>query len=301
MKIAIAGGNGFIGKALTTYLLDNQHQVFILTRHLKTYSPIKGVTYIRWLHKEDQPEKQLEGLDAIINLAGTSLNSGRWSAARKKEILESRLSAAKEITRIVAALQHKPNVLLSASAVGYYGVSNKNTFTEQDHMPPSDFLSDTVHQWEKAASHSSVRTIYMRFGVILGKDEGALPKIALPYKLYGGGTVGSGKQMLSWIHITDVVRAILFCINHFSISGAVNFTAPYPLSMKAFGQTVGKVLQKPHWLPVPALPLKLLLGEMSILLLEGQTVIPQVLLENHYSFTYPHLEQALQHLLTEKA
>ncbi|MCR8658621.1 TIGR01777 family oxidoreductase [Paenibacillus endoradicis] len=298
MKIAIAGGNGFVGKALRTHLLNHQHEVFILTRNTKSTSPIEGVTYVNWLNKGDQPELQLEGIDAIINLAGESLNSGRWSAARKRRILDSRLSATKEIKRIIAALQHKPSVLLNASAVGYYGTSHSEKFTEQHYMKPSDFLSDTVDQWEKEAMNSGIRTVLMRFGVILGEHEGALPRMVLPYKLFGGGTIGSGKQMLSWIHIEDVVRATLYCITNPLLSGPVNFTAPNAVNMKTFGHTIGKVLHRPHWISVPEFMLKLLLGEMSILILEGQTVMPNALLEQGFSFSYPTLEKALQELLT---
>jgi len=298
MKIAIAGGNGFVGKALRTHLLDQQHEVFILSRNAQPSTPMEGVIYVSWLNNGDQPELQLEGINAIINLAGESLNSGRWSAARKRSILDSRLSATKEIKRIIAALQHKPSVLLNASAVGYYGTSLEETFTEQHRMQPSDFLSDTVYQWEQEALNSGIRTVLMRFGVILGEHEGALPRMVLPYKLYGGGTIGSGQQMLSWIHIDDVVRAALYCITTPSLTGPVNFTAPNPVNMKAFGQMIGNVLHRPHWMPVPAFMLKLLLGEMSVLILEGQTVLPRQLLEHGFIFSYPTLDNALQEILT---
>lgn len=298
MKIAIAGGNGFVGKALTEFLLMSQHQVFILTRNTKSYPPIHNVTYISWLHDGHRPEEQLEGIDTIINLAGTSLNSGRWTASRKKEIIESRLTATQEIKRIITALKQKPSVLLNASAVGYYGTSSDKVFTEQDQRQPSDFLSQTVQLWEAEAAEAEIRTIYMRFGVILGKDEGALPRMVFPYKLYGGGTVGSGQQILSWIHIQDVVQAVLHCIATPSLSGAVNFTAPTPANMRMFGQTIAKVLNRPHWMPVPAFALKLLLGEMSVLVLEGQAVLPKQLMSHGFSFSYPNLEDALSDLLS---
>lgn len=297
MKIAIAGGNGFVGKALSEHLLNNQHQVFVLTRSKNPYSPIKGITYVNWLNNSDQPELQLEGIDAIINLAGESLNSGRWTSSRKRKILDSRLSATREIRRIISSLKNKPNILLQASAVGYYGTSYDETFTEEHHMIPSDFLSETVEQWEKEARDIGIRVVFMRFGVILGEHAGALPRMVLPYKLYGGGTIGSGKQMLSWIHIHDVVRAALFCITTPSLSGPVNFTAPNPVNMKSFGQMIGKVLHRPHWFPVHGFMLKLVLGEMSILILEGQIVLPSRLMEHGFSFSYPTLENALRNLL----
>lgn len=297
MKIVIAGGSGFVGKALQEELLRNKHQVYILTRQPAKHRPVEGVTYVQWLGNGDHPELQLEGVDAIINLAGESLNSGRWTAARKQRILDSRLAATREIKRIIATLDNKPSVLLNASAIGYYGVSYDETFTEQHVKEPSDFLSETVDRWEKEAADAGIRTVYMRLGVVLGKREGALPSMVLPYKLFGGGTVGSGRQVLSWIHVQDVVRAAIYCLENPDLSGAVNFTAPHPANMKTFGQQIGKALHRPHWLPVPAFMMKVLLGEMSTLVLEGQTVLPSKLLENGFSFAYPELEGALRDIL----
>jgi len=297
MKIAIAGGSGFVGKALQEELLKHGHQLCILTRDPDNHRPADGVTYVRWLGDGDRPELQLEGTDAIVNLAGESLNSGRWTPARKQRILDSRLAATREVKRIIDALAHKPSVLLNASAIGYYGISRVETFTEAHARRPSDFLSETVDRWERETEGAGIRTVYMRFGVVLGGKEGALPRMTLPYRLFGGGTVGSGRQMLSWIHIKDVVRAAIFCLEHPALAGPVNFTAPEPVAMKAFGQTIGKVLHRPHWLPVPGFMLKLLLGEMSVLVLEGQTVLPNKLLDNGFAFSHPDLEKALADLL----
>jgi len=297
MKIAIAGGSGFVGKALTTELLLQKHEVYILSRRALQEQKVDGLTYVNWLGANDRPELQLEGVEVFINLAGESLSSGRWTSARKKQIVDSRLTAAREIKRIIAALDTKPSVLLNASAIGYYGTSSEEIYTESAIKRPSDFLSDTVDRWEKEASDAGVRTVFMRFGVILGDKEGALPRMLLPYKLFGGGTVGSGRQVLSWIHIQDVVRAAIYCIEHHALSGAVNFTAPNPVNMNAFGSTIGKMLKRPHWLPVPAFMLKLLLGEMSVLVLEGQTVLPERLIQHGYSFAYPELEDSLRSLL----
>ena len=156
-----------------------------------------------------------------------------------------------------------------------------------------------VQHWEQHAEKASeygVRVVYGRFGVILGKESGALPLMVLPYQLYAGGTVGTGKQWVSWIHVEDVARGILFAIEHEELSGAVNFTAPYPLRMKEFGQTISKVLNKPHWIPAPSFALKLALGEQSILVLEGQYVEPAILLQHQFQFLYPTLEQALKNI-----
>ena len=300
MKIAIAGGNGFVGTALTEELVKNPHEVYIITRHAHSAPQKQGVTYVQWLNDGDQPEKQLENIDVYINLAGEYLNSGRWTAKRKKQLLESRLASTNEMVRIISSADKKPHLFLNASAIGYYGTSRTETFTERTIKNPSDFLSQVTFNWEKAAQeleNKQIRTIYMRFGVIIGKNGGALQRMILPYRLFAGGTIGSGEQILSWIHLSDVVQAILFCINNERIDGAVNFTAPHPLNMKEFGKTISHVMKKPHWLPVPSFTLKLMLGEMSILVLEGQRVLPEKLREHKFEFAYPTLETALHDIL----
>ena len=297
MKIVIAGGNGFVGNALTEELIKNHHEVYILTRHAHAAKPKQDVKYVQWLNNGDQPEKHLEDIDVFINLAGESLNSGRWTASRKKRLLDSRLSSTKEMVRIITAANKKPQLLLNASAIGYYGTSRTETFTERTIKHPSDFLSTITTEWEKAAKelkNEHIRTIHMRFGVILEKNGGALQRMVLPYRLFAGGTIGSGEQILSWIHMNDVIQAILFCINNKNIEGAVNFTAPQPLKMKEFGKKIGQVMKKPHWLPVPSFALKILLGEMSILVLEGQRVLPEKLRKHGFEFTFPTLDTALQ-------
>lgn len=300
MKIAIAGGTGFVGKKLTDFLLDQNHEVFILTRNTTYTSHRSNLHYVEWLTSTSSPEKQLQGLDAMINLAGESLNSGRWTEARKKRITESRISATKEILRILSSLPKKPKVLLNASAIGIYGTSETDTFTEDSTQYGSDFLAKTVIAWEneaKKATDLGVRTCFLRFGVVLGEDGGALMRMVLPYHFFIGGTIGSGKQWLSWICIDDVVKGVDFLLHNTSVHGSVNFTAPQPMQMKHFGQTIGAVTHRPHWLPVPGFALKVLLGEMSILVLKGQKVLPKKLEEHGFFFTYKTLEQALRHTL----
>ncbi|WP_053365268.1 TIGR01777 family oxidoreductase [Bacillus sp. FJAT-27245] len=297
MKIAIAGGSGFLGSALAEALLEKGHEVFILTRKKKE-SGRAGLSYVQWLSEGSRPEHELAGVDALVNLAGESLNSGRWTPERKKRLLTSRLSAANEAVRIMAAMAEKPKVHIAASAVGFYGTSESKTFVEGS-PPGNDFLADVVKRWEDASMQAmdfGIRTVLCRFGIILDSKEGALPRIALPYKLFGGGTVGSGRQWVSWIHLDDAVSGILFAIENEGVKGPVNFTAPEPVPMKDFGKTVGKVLGRPHWLPVPGFALKLLLGEMSSLVLEGQRVMPKKLLDAGYNFRFPELGSALKNI-----
>lgn len=297
MKIAIAGGSGFIGKAMCSAFIAQQYEVYILTRQPEQLHKEAGATYVRWLHEGDHPENELEGVDAIINLAGLSLSSGRWTAARKARILESRSTTTQEIIRIINAMKQKPAVLLNASAVGYYGISRDHQFTEQDIVPPSDFLATVVNSWEQEALKSGIRTVLMRLGVVLGAGEGAFAKMLLPYKLYVGGRLGSGDQPLPWIHIDDVVQAAQYCMETPEIEGAVNFVAPQLVTMEQFGRVVAKQLNRPHYFPVPSMLLRLMLGEMSMLLLEGQQVVPQKLQDHRYTFRYPELTDAIKSII----
>lgn len=297
MKIALTGGTGFVGRALTKELIKNGHDILILTRNASTRKNTENIAYISWLNESDQPENELEGIDAIINLAGESINSGRWTESRKKSILNSRISATKEVLRILDKLNKKPSVLINASAIGYYGTSRTKTFTEESAEKGGDFLAQTVQQWEAQALKAKdmgIRTVCCRFGIILDGTDGALPRIALPYKLFAGGTVGSGEQWVSWIHLKDVVNGIIFAIQNEQIKGAVNFTAPAPTKMKEFGQILGKVLHRPHWIPAPGFALRAVLGEMSVLVLEGQKVLPSKLTSNGFHFLFEHLHNALE-------
>jgi uncharacterized protein len=303
MKIAIAGGSGFVGTALTNELLRENHDIYILTRNPEKYKSDGSVQYVRWLSDGASPEKDLEGIDIFINLAGESLNSGRWTDGRKRRIVESRMQSSKEMVRILSLLQQKPDTVINASAIGYYGTSEATIYTEDTHSEADDFLSRTVKLWEDEAMKASPftnRMVVTRFGVILGEKEGALPSITLPYKLFAGGKIGNGRQWMSWIHIQDVARAIIFCMNHKELEGPVNFTAPQPAQMDEFGRIVATVLHRPHWFPVPAFMLKTILGEMSILVLEGQKVIPAKLLDHQFEFSYPRLKAALQDLLVNR-
>ncbi|MBB6444814.1 TIGR01777 family oxidoreductase [Bacillus benzoevorans] len=298
MKIVIAGGTGFVGQKLTEILLDKGHEIVILSRGLK---PVDGkVFYVRWLGEGAAPEQEIERADAFINLAGVSINAGRWSQKHQQQIYESRMTATNELLRIIAALEEKPAVFVNASAIGIYPASEEAIYTEKSREKADDFLARTVADWEKkalVAADYGIRTVMMRFGVVLGKEGGALPLMALPYKLFAGGTVGSGKQWVSWVHAKDVARSICFALDHGSLHGPVNVTAPNPVNMKDFGETIGSVLHRPHWLPVPAFMMKLALGQKSKLVLEGQYVLPEQLLENGFKFSYPALETALKDLL----
>jgi len=302
MHIVISGGSGFLGKRLQMYLINNGHQVTILTRSLDRNQEVEGVKLVEWMNEGNHPEAELENVDAIIHLAGESISGSRWTKLKKERILSSRVNTTKEMYRIIANLERKPQVFINASAVGYYGMSETDTYTEKSGSDANDFLASVVKRWESEAEkvkQLNVRTVFTRFGVILG-NGGALPLMVLPYKLGVGGTMGSGKQWISWVHIDDAVKMIVYAMTHPNINGPMNITAPNPVRMKEFGQTISKVLRRPHWLPVPSFVMKLGLGEMSDMILKGQRVLPELATNHGYHFQYANVEDALDNILGSK-
>lgn len=298
MEIAISGGTGFIGSALAAHLADRGHTIYILTRSAKLTSTRANIRFIQW--SAEHETFPLSRIDAFINLAGEPINSGRWTTQKKTQILTSRIQTTQGIIRQLSKLSHRPRIFVNASAIGYYGTSLDQTFTEASTTHGTDFLATTVVRWEEEASHAQLlgmRTIYTRFGIVLGRKGGALPRMTLPYKLFIGGTIGSGKQWLSWIHIDDVVNIISFALENEAIHGALNLTAPKPVTMQDFGKTIAKILRKPHYFPIPSLPIQILLGEMSTLVLDGQRVLPEKSVQHGYIYSYSNLENALTDLL----
>ncbi|MEN1938179.1 TIGR01777 family oxidoreductase [Paenibacillus sp. 102] len=297
MKIAISGGTGFIGKALANFLSLKGYTIYILTRKKRKNPLNSNICYIQW---DTRSHKfPLTSIDVVVNLAGESINNGRWTKKQKENIVASRLHTTNSLIRQLQTLQKKPHTFINASAIGYYGTSETKTFTEQNKENGSDFLATTVKLWEEAASNATslgIRTIYTRFGIVLGKDGGALPKMLLPYKLFIGGTIGSGNQWLSWIHLDDVIRMIDFAIHTKEIEGPLNITAPEPTTMKEFGKTLSVMTHRPHWLPVPSFVLHALLGEMSMLVLQGQYVLPDKAMKHGYQYSFSTLKHALQNI-----
>lgn len=293
MKVAISGGTGLVGKKLCHVLKARGDEVIVLTRGESKFE--ENIQYVNWLG-EEKPEQALEGINAFVNLAGVSLNDGRWTEERKQAIYTSRMDTTDEVLRIIERLEKKPQVLINASAVGIYPTSTSAVYTEQSQKFATDFLGKVVADWEHNANRATelgVRVCLARLGVVLEKDKGALPLIVLPYQLLVGGTIGSGEQWLSWIHIDDVCGAILHAIENPELAGPINLTSPNAKRMKQFGKIVGQALNRPHWLPVPSFALKLALGEKSQLVLEGQYVEPEKLLQSGYQFKFTSLEDAI--------
>lgn len=297
MKVAIAGGTGMVGRKLSELLLASNHEVIVLTRSENRQE--NGIHYVQWLTNNAKPEHYLDGIDALVNLAGVSLNKGRWTNEQKEKIYASRMESTEEVLRIFDEIKNKPRVFVNASAVGIYPISETAIYTETSIEKADDFLGTVVQHWEARALQAenlNIRTCLTRFGVVLAKGEGALPLMVLPYQLGIGGTIGSGQQWLSWIHVDDVASGIIFTIEHDELLGPINFTTPNVKRMEDFGKAIGKALHRPHWLPVPSAVLKLALGEKSVLVLEGQHVLPEKLLNAHFEFKFVSVDKAIRDL-----
>ena len=292
-RITISGASGLIGTALRRFLSQGGHRVDVLVRRS---SPAQGD--ISWDPAAGTIEAaRLEGIDAVVHLSGASLAEGRWSEAKKKEFVNSRVGSTRFLSRTLAGLKQKPAVLVAASAIGFYGNRGDETLTEES-AKGAGFLPELCEQWEAAsapASDAGIRVVRPRIGLVLSSHGGALAKMLTPFKLGMGGVIGSGRQYMSWIAIADLLRVIDTCLHDQTLSGPVNATAPNPVTNQDFVKTLGRVLGRPTLMHVPAFTIDLMLGEMGrTLLLEGAKVIPQKLVERRFQFTCPTLESALR-------
>ncbi len=295
MRVAVTGGSGFIGSHLIRHLSREGYEVILISRSARRQTP--GVSDCVAWDELLARSAVLEGLDAIVSLSGETINQ-RWTPAAKRRILQSRVEAASRLAELVDRLERKPKVVIHGSGMSIYGTSRTDVYDETSPHRVVDFLSSVVEEWEKAADQiQGVRLVKLRIGLVLGKDGGAFPKMALPYKLGIGGRLGSGKQWFSWIHVEDMARAIAFCIRNESVEGPVNCTSPDPAVNDQFGRTLGSVLRRPHLFPVPSFVFKIMFGEMAVLLLEGQKVLPRKLLDHGFEFQFPGLRQALEDLV----
>lgn len=307
VKITIFGGSGFIGSALTEFWLEKECEIIVVSRKKAPEVPVtttaKSASDISWLTWDELKEdpSPLENADAFVNLAGATLNQ-RWSGKAKQCILDSRLDSTREVSRLASSVQKRPEVIVQASAVGIYGTSLTDVYTEAAlrgrERLNHDFLSEVTKRWEDTADKGfhGCRLVKLRTGLVLGKDGGAFPLMKLPFLLGVGGKIGSGRQWMPWIHLHDLVRLVDYCVRFAGISGPVNAVAPNPVTNEEFSSVLGQVYHRPVWLPLPSPLLKLLLGEMSMLLLEGQKVIPETALREGFHFSFPRLEDALRAL-----
>lgn len=296
MKIMVTGATGLVGRHLVPLLTTQGHEVLRLSRR-----PPQDANDLVWNpERRDLPPARLEGLDAVVHLAGENIASGRWTPALKERIRASRVEGTRLLCETLARLQQKPHTLVCASAIGFYGDRGADVMTEAS-PPGTGFLPEVCQAWEAAcepARAAGIRVVNLRIGVVLSPEGGALAKMLPPFRCGLGGVVGSGRQYLSWIAIDDVTGAILHCLQHTELSGPVNATAPHPVTNQEFTQTLGGVLRRPTVFPLPAFAAKLMMGEMADeLLLSSTRVEPHKLLQSGYVFRFPFLEAALRHLL----
>ncbi len=309
MQVLITGGTGLIGRALSAALLRGGHRVIVLTRSPEKAREIlpAGAVAFKWDGRSPEGWAHLiKETDAVVNLAGESIGgetlpaifTRRWTDTQKRRIKQSRVDAGKALVEAITAAKKKPAALIQASAVGYYGPRGDEAIPESA-PAGTDFLAGVCHAWETSTAGVAkvgVRHVAIRTGLVLAPEGGILPVMLLPFHLFAGGPVGSGKQVVSWIHIQDQVNAIRFLLENETAQGAYNLSAPNPVSNAEFGRVAGRVLRRPSFIPTPGFALKLGLGEKASLVLEGQRAVPERLLEAGYAFAYETLETALRDL-----
>ena len=302
MKIVIAGATGLIGRNLTKNLLDSEHSVVVLTRNPQR-ATTSSHALLKVAHWDGRGagswHRHIDDADAVVNLAGESLGTGRWTMIRKQALISSRVDPTQAIVDAIKTATPRRRVLVNASAVGYYGPVEEGDVAE-NHPAGDDFTSRLCVAWEQAALEAKtfgVRVVLLRSGIVLDPRGGALQRMILPFRLFAGGPLGSGNQWLPWIHREDEIGAIRFLLETESLSGPVNLAAPESTTMREFSASLGKVLRRPSAMRVPAFVLRALLGEMADIVLTGQRIIPQKLLQAGFKFQYPALADALEDLL----
>lgn len=308
-RVIVTGGTGFIGTHLSLRLAEKGYGVICLTRNVsRAKEESTGESRIEFVGWDGRSAVgwggYAEGASAIVNLAGESLASGRWNKWRRQRILQSRLQAGKAVVEAVKHARKKPNVVIQASAIGFYGNRGDEALDEAFHAG-NGFLSEVTQKWEGSTADVEalgVRRAVIRTGMVLGTKGGALPRLALPFRFFVGGPLGSGRQWISWIHIEDEVRAILYLMEHQELKGVFNLTSPHPLRNKDFCQKLGRALKRPYWMPVPGFLLRWFYGKMAEeTILSGQKVMPARLTEAGYEFVFPEVKNALADILAKES
>lgn len=300
MRIIITGGTGLIGRALAADLAKDSHDVIVLSRNPQRVAHLPaGARVERWDGRTAEGWEPLaDGADAIVNLAGEDI-AKRWTKTRKQRVLESRLNAGAAVTQAVRAARRRPKVVVQASAVGYYGPRRDEEVTEET-PPGDDFLAKVAMQWEASTApvrEMGARLAVARIGIVLSNHGGALPILALPFRFFVGGRMGSGRQWWPWVHMADTVGALRFLIEDPRANGPVNVTAPHPVRNAEFVRALGRALRRPALLPAPAFALRLLLGERATVVVDGQRAVPRRLTALGYAYRFTEVGPALHNLL----
>ncbi|MFC2084533.1 TIGR01777 family oxidoreductase [Bacteroidota bacterium] len=306
-RVLITGATGLIGKHICQNLMKRGDEIIIVSRsNEKAKNAIPGAkVYIDWeelrLQGKNYPCELLEGIDAVINLAGENVMSKRWTEKQKEKILNSRVLGTKKLIEIISKLSNKPECFLSASAIGYYGNSEIVEFTEDDE-PSDNFLGQVTKCWEEEVKKinkiNDIREVRIRLGIILDKKEGAFVKFIPQFKYFLGGTLGGGTQWFPWIHIHDVVSIFLFALDNKNVVGPVNAVAPEFINMKEFCLSLGKTMRRPSILKIPKFLLRIALGESAAVITSGAKIKPAKLIALGYKFKFTKIEKAQKDLLT---
>lgn len=297
-NILITGATGLIGKRLVHEFLQRGDNVTALTTDIDSaQKKLAGITKIvEWNDLLSLADKEI---NIIIHLAGKNLGETRWTEKFKKEAYDSRINTTRKIVELIEKMKTKPDILLSASGVDYYGNRGEEIITE-DSAPADDYMAKTCVNWEAEAlkaEKSGVRTVVLRTGFVIAKNAPAVKKMVLPFLLFAGGTLGSGMQYMSWIHIDDLIGIYLFAADNLNVKGAVNATAPYPVNMKNFGKSIAKALHRPSWFPVPSFVIKIAVGEMAQVILNGRKAIPEKITRAGYKFKFEKADDAWKNIL----
>lgn len=306
MRVIITGGTGLIGRELSKELLDAGHEVIVLSRHPEAREKVSPeIRMVKWDARSSRGwSDQLEEADGLVNLAGENIAGAglipdRWTESKKEKILRSRLNAGKAVKEAIENVDEKPEVLVQASAVGYYGPTGDRVVTEGSE-PGDGYLARTAREWEEVTASveaAGIRRAVIRTGLVLSIEGGAFPRLTLPFKFMVGGPLGDGQQYYPWIHIRDEARAIRFLLENEGLSGPFNLTAPEPTRNRDFAVELGEVMGRPSYFRVPAGLIRLLFGEAATLVLDGQRAKPEALMEAGFEFRYPELNSALRALL----
>ena len=305
MKIAITGATGLVGTRLVSKLKEQNHQIVVFTRNSDKARKIfpstrfPNIEIVRYTPLESGTwQDKVSGCDAVVNLAGEPI-SERWTPQHKKAILESRQIGTRKIVEAIAKAEEKPSVLVSGSAIGYYGTSETATFDETS-ASGNDFLAEVCQKWEaeaEAVREHGVRLVIVRIGIVLANGGGALGKMLTPFQMGAGGPIGTGRQWFSWVHRDDLVNVLIQAVEREDLSGVYNATSPNPVKMGEFCQTLGEVLNRPSWLPVPEFVIELLLGDGAVVVLEGQQVLPKKTQSANINYQYPEVRSALREIV----
>ncbi len=305
MKVAVTGATGFVGSRLVERLQEEGAEILVFTRNpeaARQVFPSEKFTHVDIVSYAPTQagawQEKIAGCDGVINLAGEPI-AERWTAARKQEIIQSRQLGTQRLVEAIVQANPRPSVLVSASAIGYYGTSETAIFDETS-PPGTDFLAQVCQAWEAEANQvtaTGTRLVILRLGIVLGMG-GVIGKLLTPFKLFAGGPIGTGRQWLSWIHREDLVNLIWFALTNPEVQGVLNATAPNPVQMAEFCQTLGEVMNRPSWLPVPGFALEVLLADGAKVVLEGQRVLPRHTLSCGFEYQYSAVKQAIEEILS---